>query len=58
MFIVYKKYTGNSRYVKFEKRLFVITDKIFKKYNDRDKGLAYYRSDEAVQDLQKLLETE
>jgi hypothetical protein len=52
---VYRRYTDNSRpWIFTEKGLFVITDKVYEKYNDI---LAYYRSDEAVQDLQKLLET-
>jgi len=42
-----------------EKGLFLKTDEIRRRYEfDKEKILAYYRSDEAVKDLQELLKTE
>ena len=58
---VYMKKKKNYReeWVFTEKGLFLITDEIRKYYKfDNEKILAYYRSDEAVKDLQELLKTE
>jgi hypothetical protein len=54
---VLANYTFES-WIFTEKGLFLEDNKIAKRYEwDAEKILAYYRSDEAVQDLQKQLET-
>jgi alpha-L-arabinofuranosidase len=57
---IYKKkkfYTHN--WIFTEKGLFMRLQEINERYDyDKDKIMAYYRSDEVVQDLQKLLKTE
>ena len=54
-----KKKNQQESWVFTEKGLFIKTDEIGKRYKwDIEKTLAYYRSDEAVYDLQALLEFE
>jgi hypothetical protein len=52
-----KKKNEQESWIFTEKGLFLETKEISRRYNfDREKILAYYRSDEAVQDFQAMLE--
>jgi hypothetical protein len=60
--ILRKAYPKRKNQMEFwiftEKGLFLNTDEIDKRYKTLEEELAYYRSDEAVKDLQELLKTE
>jgi hypothetical protein len=61
--ILRKAYLKRKNQMEFwiftEKGLFLETDEISKRYKfDKEKILAYYRSDEALKDLQEMLKTE
>jgi hypothetical protein len=53
----YKNSRRKEAWIFTEKGLFMYTDEISRRYNDSERIKEYYRSDEAVEDLRKLLES-